>query len=316
MRSAGFLLAAFVCLPSAAAAQTAETGPTLKIGGYVQYDYLSPLGESAETEGTFRFRRVRLSLSGALAKHIDWSLTAEATTTPLLRDAFIAFTHLPAATVRVGQFVMPYGQEQYMFSSNTLAFTERLLVSMVPSRDAGIMISNAEPFGGWFTYAAALTNGTGQNVRDNNDAKDTMLRLTLTPPRVPGLRLSAGGVTGDQPTGRRTRRGGDISFERRAFHLAAEFIDERIDGARSREGYYVFGSRRLYPPAPRPFFHHIEFGSRLGRITGAAPSGQWEVSANYYVQANLRFMCDYIVHIDRAPDAPRRTFHARANFRF
>jgi phosphate-selective porin len=317
MRLSCSLLLALVCLRSAVHAQAADaTGPTATIGGYVQYDYLAPLGERDDADQTFRFRRVRLSIAGTLVPKVEYGVSVEATGTPVLRDAFIALTHLPAANVQVGQFIMPYGLEQYVFSSNTLEFTERLLTPMVPSRDAGVMVWNAEPFGGWFTYAAAITNGTGMNVRDNNDAKDAMLRLTATPPRVPGLQVSVNAVRGEQPHGMRTRQGGDVSFDRRRYHLAAEIEVERIDGVRTREGAYVLGSWRFYPGTERSFLHHLEVGSRYGRITGTDPIGQWEASLNYYPRQHLRFMCNYIVHTKRAEGMPRSSLHARANIRF
>jgi phosphate-selective porin len=310
------LLSALVCLPGAAAGQTVADPPTARLGGYVQFDYLAPLGDRAEADQTFRFRRVRLLLTGTFAPHIDYAVTAEATSTPVLRDAYIAFTYLPAASIRVGQFIMPYGLEQFVFSSNTLEFTERLLTPMVPARDAGVMISNRRPFGGWLTYAAAITNGTGMNVRDNNDAKDAVVRLTAAPPRIAGLQVSLSAASGEQPNGLRTRRGGDIRLERRRYHLAAEFENERTEGVSSRRGGYVFGSWRLYPAAPTPFFHHLELGSRYARIAGEGGLAQWEASVNYYAAPTLRFMCDFIVHTRRLPGAPRSTLHARANIRF
>ena len=311
----GFL--AFAC-PGRALAQagTPDKPPTVHLGGYIQYDFLAPLGEEGLQDPTFRFRRVRLSIGGTATENVDYLVTLEATTSSILRDASITLKHFPAATIRVGQFVMPNGQEQYIFSSNTLEFTERILTPLVASRDAGIAVFNARPFGGWFTYAAAIANGTGQNVRDDNGAKDTMVRLTASPPAIPGLQMSVGGVRGEQPTGLRTRRGADISFDRKHYHLAAEFDSERFEGRPDRDGYYVFGSWRFYPQTSHRAFHHVEVGSRVSRITGAGPLGQVEFAANYYVQQNLRFMCDYIIHTDRPAGTARRTLQARANIRF
>ena len=311
-----FVLAALLICAHATGRTQSTDAPSVHVGGYVQFDYLAPLGERTEGDQTFRFRRVRLALSGALVEHIDWMVTIEATTTPMLRDAYIALKHVPAATVRLGQFVMPHGLEQYVISSNSLEFTERLLTPLVSNRDAGVMVTNTRPFGGWLTYAVAVTNGTGMNVRDDNDAKDAVVRVTATPPAIRGLQISVNGARGEQVAGMRTRRGADISLERRAYHLAAEFEAERIDTVTRRHGFYMLGSWRLYPSAPRRLFDHVEFGSRYGRITGGEPFGQWEIGANYYLQPAVRLMCDYIVHTDRAAGAPRHTLHARANFRF
>ena len=311
----GFL--ALAC-PGRALAQAGapDKPPTVRLGGYIQYDFLAPLGGEISEGPTFRFRRVRLSIGGEAIENVDYLVTAEVTTPTILRDASLTLRHFPAATIRLGQFIMPNGQEQYIFSSNTLEFTERILTPLIASRDAGIAVFNARPFGGWFTYAGAIANGTGQNVRDNNGAKDAMLRLTATPPTILGLQVSVGGVRGEQPTGLRTRRGADISFDRKHYHLAAEFQSERFEGRPNRDGYYVFGSWRFYPETAHRAFHHVEVGSRVSRITGGAPRGQVEFAANYYVQQNLRFMCDYIIHTDRPPGSARTTLHARANIRF
>ena len=311
----GFL--ALAC-PGRALAQagTPDKPPTVHVGGYIQYDFLAPFGEEGLQDPTFRFRRVRLAIGGTATEHVDYLVTVEATASSILRDASITLKHFPAATIRIGQFVMPNGQEQYVFSSNTLEFTERILTPLIASRDAGIAVFNARPFGGWFTYAAAIANGTGQNVRDDNGAKDAMLRLTASPPAIPGLQVSVGGVRGEQPTGLRTRRGADISFDRKHYHLAAEFDSERFEGRRDRDGYYVFGSWRFYPQTTHRAFHHVEVGSRVSRITGEQPLAQVEFAANYYVQPNLRFMCDYIIHTERSPGTAGRTLQARANIRF
>ena len=309
------LLVCLLTLAAAADAQTTDDPPTLRVGGFIQYDYLGQHGGD-ETDDTFRFRRVRLTAGGTLMPKVDYLVTIEATGTPVLRDAFLRLSHLPAATIQLGQFMMPQGQEYFLFSSNTLEFTERILGPVVAGRDAGIMVSNATPFWGWMRYAAAVTNGTGMNTRDNNDAKDALLRLTATPPGAPGLQASLNVVRGDQPAGMRTRRGADVSLERKHYHLAAEFEREQWEGGPTRTGHYVFGSWRYYPPAPRPLLHHLEFGTRYARVTGGAAVRQVEFAANYYVQPNLRFMCDFIVHTDRPVDGPTRTFHARANIRF
>ena len=318
MRVSWFLgLLALAC-PGRALAQAGapDKPPTVHLGGYIQYDFLAPLGDETSEDPTFRFRRVRIAIGGEAIDNVDYLVTAEVTTPTILRDASITLKHFPAATIRIGQFVMPNGQEQSVFSSNTLEFTERVLTPLVASRDAGIAVFNTQPLVGWLTYAAAIANGTGQNVRDNNGAKDAMFRLTASPPAIPGLQVSVGGVRGEQPTGLRTRRGADFSFDRKHYHLAAEFQSERFEGRPARDGYYVFGSWRFYPPTTHRAFHHLEVGSRFSRTTGDVTLGQVEFAANYYVQPNFRFMCDYIIHTDRLPGSARRTLHARANIRF
>lgn len=318
MRVAGTVVLLLTFVTAVAGAQTpADTPPHIHLGGYIQYDYLAPIGDGTEAADTFRFRRVRLQGSGTVTEKIGWTVSAEATATPILRDAYVTLKYFPAATVRVGQLVMPYGLEQYVLTSNVLEFTERIVTELIASRDAGIMVSNERPFFGWLSYAAAVTNGTRQNVPDNNSAKDGIVRFTAAPRRLGGLQMGVNAMRGNQPDGMRTRTGTDVSFERRLFHIAAELDGEQTGGGVRKLGAYVFGAWRIYPSTVHQGFHHLEFGTRFGRTRNlATPRNQWDLSANYYVDSNVRFMCDLILHRDRTEGIAPATFHARANIRF
>ena len=316
MRRRVLLLLLLLVGPSSnLAAQDASRPITL--GGAIQFDYLAPIDDTGRTADTFRFRRVRLTGAGALTDTIDWTVSVEATDSPILRDAYLTFRYLPAATVRVGQLVMPFGLEQFVYSSNTMPFTERIANAVVASRDAGVLVSNARPFFGWFSYAAAVTNGTRQNRADNNSAKDGVVRLTATPARAPGFQVSVNATKGEQPEGMRTRTGADLSFERRGYLIAAEYDRERLSGQPEKNAGYLLGAVRLYPRSSHRGFHHLEFGARFARTNNLEqPHTQWDLTANYYVRAEVRFMCSLILHPDHEPGDPGSTLHARANIRF
>lgn len=318
MRSRWIPFLAALCLPVAAAAQTtSDEPPAIRFGAAIQYDYLAPLGDGAEEVDTFRFRRVRLTGTGAISDDIDWAVSVEATATPVLRDAFLTLKYAPAATVRLGQLVMPFGLEHYVFSSSTMPFTERIASEVVASRDLGIVVSNAEPFFGWLSYAAAVANGTRQNTPDDNGAKDAVVRLTAAPARVPGLQVSVNAMKGEQPDGVRTRTGADVTFERKLFLVAAELDREETGGQPRKQAGFFMGAWRLYPRAEHRGFHHLELGARFARTRNLAkPLNQWDLSANYYLRENARFMCTLILHDGRDAELPGATLHARANVRF
>jgi phosphate-selective porin len=323
-RTAAVLCALAVGLAGSARAQTADPPdtPPIRIGpvlltGYVQSDFLAALDPAADTTDTsFRFRRVRLHLSGPLMTNVSWAVSAETTTSPVLRDAYVILKHVPATTTYIGQLVMPYGYERYVTSSNRIEFTERLLSSLAPGRDAGVMVTNATPFWGWLSYGAAVVNGTGQNRTDDNGAKDVMGRLTVLP--RPGLEIGVNGAHGEQRSGPRSRAGADISYETRSYHLVAEYLHEAFDGDRRVEqnGYYLLGSWKIYPSRPRPTLHHLEIATRFGEILGREDLRQFDVAVNYYPRAKMRFMFDFILPGRRDPGQPRTTFHGRVNLLF
>ncbi len=308
---------------SAAAQAPADQNPPIRIGqvlltGYIHFDYRAELGDVPDREQTFRVRRARLHLSGPLAKDIDWAVSADVAGGPVLRDAYVRLRYLPAATIRLGQLIMPYSFERYVASSNTLEFTERVLLHLAPGRDAGVMVSNERPFFGWLSYGAAIVNGTGQNVTDDNAAKDTMLRVAVSPPRLAGLQVGVNAARGDQPTGMRTRSGADIHFENRAYRVAAEFLRENSeDGGTRQDGLYAMASWRIYPKASQRMLHHVELAARFTRITTpVAPESHWDLAANYYVHRSLRIMCDVLVPSGRHPGPTGNAIHTRVNLRF
>jgi phosphate-selective porin len=318
-------LLAFLMLVSvrgSAAAQTqADTAPIrlgpIAIAGYGQFDYRSGPTEPPDEDRTFYVRRARLQLTGPVMKGISWTVSGDASSMPALRDAYMAIRLVPGATVRFGQLPMPYGLER-VTSSNIMPFTERVLTELAPGRDLGVVVSNERPFFGWLSYGAAVMNGTGQNTRDANGAKDASLRVTVLPFRRRRLQLGVNGARGKQPDGARERIGGDVRFESRIFQVAAEYLHQKSqDGLVSEEGFYASGGWRIYPATPRPVFDHIELAARFGRLTGGlAPSSQWDFAVNYYVQRRLRLMFDLIV--PSGPDAGRQrtVFHARTNVVF
>lgn len=294
--------------------QPLRIGPAV-LSGYMHYDYRS-MGDGG-SDG-FYFRRVRVQLAGPLATGIKYLINAETTNAPSLRDAVIILDHFPAATLRIGQLVLPYSHERSVMSSNTMPFTERILSELTPARDAGVTLSNEQPFFGWLSYAAAVHNGTGQNVRDNNKAKDSLLRLIATPAQIPGLALGINAAQGEQPDGMRRRFGGDIALVRPTFEFGAEFLRERtLDGQQTQDGFYVFGSRRVYPKIPISGLHHLEFAARYGRLQGPRARRQLEVAGVYYAHRGLRFIFDVIVPTGGASaDEGGAGLHARANLRF
>lgn len=315
-------LFAFVTIVStcgATAAQEPDPPMPMRIGpavltGYVQFDYRTVVDDDP---GGFYPRRVRALLSGPVTQGIKWAISAEATGTPALRDAYIILEYFPAATVRIGQLVMPYGHERSVQTSNTMPFTERVLAELAPGRDAGITIGSERPLFGWLSYAAAVHNGTPQNTRDNNRAKDSLVRLVASPVRLRGIAVGVNATRGDQPEGMRTRFGTDVTLSRRSQWLGAEFLSERTrDGEDRRDGWYLFAGWMLYPEAPRRGLHHVELATRYARLQGTISTAQWDFSANYYVHRGLRFMFDVVVPQGGNEEQAGAGLHARANLRF
>jgi hypothetical protein len=336
-----WLTLALVCAAEQAIAQTTPTAasdpPPIKVGpvtisGYIQADGLKVTGDDFdENTDTFRMRRVRFGLSGDLAPKIGWAFTIEAVGSAHLRDAYITLRLADAANIRIGQFYQPFSLDRLTSTSRNEPIDRAPVTDVIAlTRDPGVMVYNAKPFLGWISYSLNVSNGTGMNVTDDNDAKDVTGRLVMTPPGLAGLGIGVNASSGEQPTGTRTRTGVDISFDRRRFKAVAEGLRERSDGTGpDRHGFYMFGVYRFHPAQVRPHFRMAELVARYAVLTNpsaARPAGpaesavpgttrELQAGANYYVNRNVRFLGQAIFPVDER-DVPGPTIIGRMQVLF
>lgn len=266
-------------------------GP-LTLSGYVQPDGVFSLsGDPFEHEDTFRFRRARFSLHGDLTERVAWEVSAELTSSPMLRDAFVTFKPSSWAHVRAGQFVTPFSLER-LTSTARLEAIDRVVDTLTSSRDLGVGVHSGEPLGGWLTYGLAVINGVGQNEADDNTAKDIVARMAFPIPGMRYITVGVNGTTGEQPDGRRNRHGADVEVKAGGFRFAGEFLRESNERAPDRHGFYLLAAER---------WEAAEVVGRFSRLrTGDIPRRRVEVGGNYYFTGRTRAMVSLIAE----PDLP------------
>lgn len=272
-----------LALSTPADAQVA-VGP-FTAAAYVQSDALFALkGDPYGGTDTFRMRRARFTLSGELVKDITWTVSIEGTAPDApVRDAYVTFRRVPWLQVRAGQFVTPFSLERQT-STGVLEAIDRAIDVLTPSRDMGIQVFSARPIGGWVGYGVGVVNGTGQNQRDDNDAKDLVGRVTITPPFATALVFGVNAASGAQPAGRRDRYGADVEVRVRSFRGAAEILRESNEHGPDRTGFYVVGVQRL---------GHWEAVGRVSRLRRDEEGNlRLELGGNYYFVGRTRLMAN------------------------
>lgn len=334
----------FLAFGSTATAQTPAPAtpspdpPPLRIGpvtlaGYLQVDGLTVAGDDLEENNdTFRIRRMRVGLSGDLAPRVGWTFSLEASgPSSHLRDAYITLRFSPAANLRIGQFYQPFMLDRLTSTSRTEVidrafFTDRIALT----RDPGVMVYNAQPFFGWLSYSLDVSNGTGMNVTDNNDAKDVTGRVVAVPKELAGLSIGVNASSGEQPEGTRSRSGIDVSMDKRDFKFVLEGVRERSDGTGpDRDGFYFLGVYRFHPKQITPHFRMAELALRFTALDDpaaaraatptrsfiSATTRELQFGGNYYVNRNVRFLANIIVPVDER-DAPGSTLISRMQIMF
>lgn len=110
------------------------TSLPFKLSGFVQTWW----SEDPGRPNTVEMRRVRLQLSGLFTENISYKLQMDAVRSPLLLDAQVDFNYSPFAKITVGQFKIPFSQEN-LASDRDLTPIERSLVgnNLVRQRDTG-----------------------------------------------------------------------------------------------------------------------------------------------------------------------------------
>ncbi len=145
--------------------------------GYLQTDYRAYSGDGAPPD-TFVIRRARFGFQGSYGKYYDFVMLADfaATNGLTLRDGYLNIKPVPVFQVQVGQYKVPWSQEE-MAAVTNIDFIERSLASLLyPSAASAFRSPGAEIHGdisggvmqywvGAFNQRGLLANNT-QNWPD------------------------------------------------------------------------------------------------------------------------------------------------------
>jgi phosphate-selective porin OprO/OprP len=188
--------------PSPKPAEKKDSGPALTAGwsgehfyiksgdgkfqlqpyGYIQSDYHIYSGDGAPAN-TFLIRRARFGFQGNYGKYYDFAILADtaATNGLILRDGYLNIKPAPAFQVQVGQFKVPWAQEELSAVTN-IDFIERSLASLLyPSAFAAFRSPGASVHGdisgGRFQYWVGAFNQRGLLAVNTQNYPDIIGRL-------------------------------------------------------------------------------------------------------------------------------------------
>jgi phosphate-selective porin OprO and OprP len=188
--------------------RSADSRFVLRLRGYIQVDGRFWIDdEDPAMTNTFLIRRARPIMEGVLWKYFGFKIMPDfAEGKTVLFDAYIDFTYLQQAKLRVGKFKVPVGLERLQ-SGTDLLFVERALpTNLVPNRDVGVQVY-ADLFDQALTYAAGIFNGVpdlGNADLDIDDDKEFAGRVFAHPFKptsiqpLQGLGLGVAGTVGSR----------------------------------------------------------------------------------------------------------------------
>jgi phosphate-selective porin OprO/OprP len=168
-------------------------------------------GADKNVSSTFYLNKVRPILTGTLWKYYDFDIMPDfGQGKVVLQDAYLNVTYFKQAQLQTGKYKAPVSMERLQ-TDPYIEFVQRSEVqNLVPNRDTGLEL-HGDLFDSRLTYQLALMNGVPNNSAadpttdvDNNDGKDFMGRVFLTPWKksenqwLKGLGVGFGGSYGDE----------------------------------------------------------------------------------------------------------------------
>ena len=266
-----------------------------KLSGYTQILY------TAAEDGIdgLSIRRSRFTLTGDLLKNVRFKATVDLVKSPVLIDAQVEFILHEAASLRVGQFKVPFSLEMTT-SSGELDLINRSqpINKLSPSldiggggRDIGAVVFGKAAF---LEYTLGLFNGAGANKADTNDRKDLAGRLVVHP--LSFLSVGASFYDGSYaasagaPSTVRDRIGADLALLHGPFSLKADFLQSE-DAETLRRGWYVQGGYTFLPKILQGVVRFDAYDPD-GAVSGDRLD-TWTVGLNWFIAGKTKLQVNY-----------------------
>jgi|GEM_PF-2388282 len=218
MRSCIALFVVLILVGSATCA--AQSTGRIEFEGLVQAHFVWQQGEISgagcggdsacyddRSYSSYGLGAARLRVKAKATERISGQFTLDASRSPVVLDAYVDVFLKTWASFRAGQFMLPYGFENYIERFNLMTGTRSLIahhlwdngVSAPYLRDIGLMFKGKYSL---FNYEVAQVNGAGFDYttdasdglvgwgRDNNNCKDYVGRVWMGVPLFAGLGFS------------------------------------------------------------------------------------------------------------------------------
>jgi len=307
MSSSKRMIPALVCCIMAAgllSAQDKKEPPPVTASQPIK---LSAYGQFLATfwdEGVDNFsaRRARLSLSGNVLKNVLFKVQADVARSPILLDALVEFGFSKEASLRIGQFQVPFSMENLTPTSdldtiNRSQPEEKLCPGRdngSQGRDVGLMALGKYSI---VEYSLGIFNGSGTNKADTNSHKDLGARVVLRPHE--SLSVGASLWDGKQDitlsTGlaARDRFGLDFAFVRDRISIKGEYIRAKDDKT-SKYGWYLQGGYTILPKKLQAIAKYDTLDKN--RSLAQDRVNLWTLGINWFLSAKTKLQVNYEIY--------------------
>ena len=212
-----------------------------KVGGYVETWYRTDNSDLSDqttaakkVDNEFRVRRARIDVKGEVTDEIGYRVNgnfdgpspASGSASVKLWDGYVTYKVHPFANVTVGQFKFPFTLEGLEGTPDRIPVLRAESINDIAAklgtqggsfRDIGVMVSGSYKHALGLGYGVAVINGKGINTGDNNNDKDIVGRITISP--ISGLTLG-----GSYYAGKGQDETATLEVKESAYGVEAEYM--------------------------------------------------------------------------------------------
>lgn len=293
----------------------------ISLFGYAQTAYTYE-HSNKQTKNAFDVTRVILMANAELTKQLSFFLMFDAASGQL-HEYYGQYAFSPQLKVRVGQFKQPYTLENVYPPTilNNISFDKSVLymcgiatdpgVGAHTARDAGIMIigdllpKDGRPL---LNYQLGVFNGTGRNVKENNNQKSVMGMLNFMPTSKLLFSSSFAAGTSKAENGRLDYEGNPIytkdeNYSRLRFALGAEvktkplyFRSEYMYGKDAKTPMHGFYADAELHIVPKKFDIVADFDylNKNANASGNESVNTYTVGAQYWIYKQCRVLSQFV----------------------
>ncbi|MDI6783249.1 MAG: porin [bacterium] len=306
-------------------------GKPIKISGYTQIRYQA-LAEKDKND-SFDVRRARLDIKGDITERFDYRFQGEfAGSSAKLLDATIGYKVNPDLKFTVGQFKVPFSQENLISSPKLETINRSQVVEALVARgkdvignqngrDIGVQASGSFKLRDdrtLFDYAVGLFNGSGINTSDANDQKDFASRVVFHP--IKGLDVGGSYYNGEGKWGKTTatnqnrdRVGVEFAYGTESLTLKGEYIAGK-DGTTKKDGWYLLGGYYVIPKKVQGVVKYDSYDPDTEASTDK--SNVATLGANWYVAKWALLQLNYELKKEQGKEIDNNALLAQLTLQF
>lgn len=310
-----------------------------KVAGYIEgwyrhdssnlSNFTSATDNAKRVKNEVRIRRARIDVKGNISEEIGYRVNgafdgpspASKAPTVKLWDGYLTYDLYPLATLTVGQFKYHFTLEGLEGTPDRIPILRAESINDIANklgtqggsfRDIGVQISGSYKGEIGFKYGFAAINGSGINTGDNNDRKDYVGRIAISPIKSFTLGVSGYSGRGEDEVEtfemKETAYGVDGEFNLKDLGLGfrAEYVEARWENwdvatgkakngvVQKPSGWYVQGDYRL------PFWKDFQLMGRYEDYDKNynMPNSRLKtttIGTTYYFTGKTRISANYLI---------------------